>query len=673
MRLRITIAVLGALCVLAPAASGASYTKPVQLKGAAGGEPSIVTNPLGDAFVSGPQGIPAGANGTEGVGFWASHDDGSTFGSAQIIGSNTGGGDSDLLWSKGALYVADLEASTAQICKSTDRGATFSGIGPIPDPNHCTTTNGGQAGPSDDREWLTAAPDGTLYLTYHEFVSAQPVAFRSDNAGDDVFSHPCGSLVTDPTIESNVPTDITGGTLVAKPVTDSHGNLYVLFSTSTQQQNVMAQSQGQPSGTFSQLYLAVSHDKCQSFTDYTVFDGEKQDGENSVQFGDIFNDLAIDGADNLYVVGAGYIGHTQFAKTTNVYLFHSSDLGQHWSAPTQVGSSDAAHMLPAAAGGPQAGQLSIGYFRTVNGVTDPNNTTGKWTYSTAQSADANSDTPSFDYSDVDPGVIYHNGDVCNAGILCGSVPGGPSDRSLLDFTSAAIDSQGCPLYTFAGNPTGSPGNNDGTNTFNYVTRQTSSCFSASSAATGTSGGSGSGGAGGGGSGASLGGKGGPRCPKPSGRLSGRHLGPLTLGETRTHARLSMPHFAVTQNGFDNFCLRHSWGIRVGYPSLKLLHTLKRSMAANVRSRIIIALTASRFYALDGVRPTALAAAAIRRLHAHRPAFHVGRNYWYLVPGRTAYGVLKVRSGRVQEVGVVSKAVTNGTAAQRRLFHSMNAL
>jgi hypothetical protein len=321
VRLGMTVGVLAVMGALVPAASATTFSSPLKLTGAAGGEPSIVTDPLGDVFVSGPQGIPSGANGTAGVGFWASHNDGSSFGPAKLIGSDTGGGDSDLLFSKGALYVADLEASTAQICKSTDRGNTFNGIGPTPDPNHCTTTNGGQAGPSDDREWLTAAPDGTLYLTYHEFVSAQPVAFRSDNAGGDTFSNACGSLVTDPTIEANVPTDVTGGTLVAKPVTDSKGNLYVLFSTSTQHENALAAAQGAPSGTFSQLYLAVSHDKCKSFTDYTVYDGEKQNGENTVQFGNIFNDLAIDGADNLYVVGAGYIGQTPFAKTANVYMF----------------------------------------------------------------------------------------------------------------------------------------------------------------------------------------------------------------------------------------------------------------------------------------------------------------------------------------------------------------
>lgn len=245
-----------------------------------------------------------------------------------------------------------------------------------------------------------------------------------------------------------------------------------------------------------------------------MFDGEKQNGENTVQFGDIFNDLAIDGADNLYVVGAGYIGPTPFAKTTNVFLFHSTDHGQHWSAPSQVSGSDSAHMLPAAGGGPQAGQLSIGYFKTVNGITDPNNTTGKWTYSIAQSTNADASSPSFAFSDVNPGFVHHNGDICNAGILCGSTPNGPSDRSLLDFTSAAIDAQGCPLYTFAGQSDRLARQEHRGDQSNHVTRQTSGCFGTGTAGSGSGSGSGSARAA---NGSLPGAKGGPNCPKPAGR------------------------------------------------------------------------------------------------------------------------------------------------------------
>src|SRR5205823_6167485 len=136
-------------------------------------------------------------------------------------------------------------------------------------------------------------------------------------------------------IESNVPTDITGGTLVARPVTDAAGNLYVLFATTTQQENFAAFGAGQASGTFSQLYLAISHDHCQTFTDYTVFDGSKH-GTNTVQFGDIFNDLAIDGGGNLYAVGVGFVGDMPFDTSANVYLLRSSDHGQKWQGPTRI-------------------------------------------------------------------------------------------------------------------------------------------------------------------------------------------------------------------------------------------------------------------------------------------------------------------------------------------------
>jgi uncharacterized membrane protein YgcG len=495
---------------LASSAGAVSFTTPVQLMGTdgtsatgpSGGEPSIAADPLGHVYVDGPQGIPSGLNGQPGIGFWSSSNDGTSFSPGKYIGSYLGGGDSDVIVAgspqPNSVFVSDLEAAATEICLSTDFGSTFNSIGPIPDPGKCSQVGPGQAGPSNDRQWLTYDPTSKdMYLTYHEFVSAQPVVFRSDNGGGDQFTGgPCGPIITDPNIEANVPTDITGGTLVARPVVDSKGNLYILFATTTQQQNAAAVQAGQPSGTFSQLYLAVSKDHCQSFTDSTVYDGTAGGTKtNTVQFGDIFNNLAIDGAGNLYVVGVGYVNTPSSTATT--WMFSSSDHGQTWQKqpmqldPTQASSS--AYMLPAAVAGPQAGQLAVGYFRTTNGVADPNNTKGQWTYSTAESSDANSASPTFTYTDVNPGHIYHTGEICNLGILCGTVPGGPSDRSLLDFTAVALDPSGCPLFTFAGNSPGST-------TSNYVTRQTSDCFSSSgSVASITSSGGASGGSQSGGS------------------------------------------------------------------------------------------------------------------------------------------------------------------------------
>ena len=93
-----SLSAVAALLALAPAAGATKYfTTPVKLAGGpAGGEPSIATDPFGDVFVAGPQGIPSGANGKSGTGFWASRNDGSSFANGQYIGSYLGGGDRDL-------------------------------------------------------------------------------------------------------------------------------------------------------------------------------------------------------------------------------------------------------------------------------------------------------------------------------------------------------------------------------------------------------------------------------------------------------------------------------------------------------------------------------------------------------------------------------------------------
>ena len=482
------VSVAAALLATASIAAAQNFTTPVQLGNPpSGGEPSIATDPQGDVLVTGPQGIPSGIAGHPGTGLWISRNDGTSFGAGRFIGSDIGGGDDDVIYDKGTFYTADLEAVASEVCKSTDRGSSWSAVGPVPDPFGCTQVNAGQVGPSDDRPWLAADPTDAsrIYLVYHEFITAEPIAFRTDNGGTDDFANACGPLVTNPAIEANIPTDITGGTLVARPALGSDGTLYVLFATTTQKENVAAALHGFASGTFSQLYIAVSHDHCQSFTDYTVFDGQSQYGLNDVQFGDIFNDLVVDGAGNLYAVGAGAVGTKQFPTTTNVYVLSSTDHGQHWSAPRMIDNAGAAHMLPAAIGGPKGGQLAIGYFRTTNGVTDPNSMSGKWTYATAESTNATAASPSFTYRDVRPGYVYHNGQICNAGVLCGA-PNQASDRSLLDFTSAALDSHGCPLFTFAGNPTGTPTTNSSTNTDNFVTRQLVGCFATTASSTSTS-------------------------------------------------------------------------------------------------------------------------------------------------------------------------------------------
>jgi hypothetical protein len=162
-----------------------------------------------------------------------------------------------------------------------------------------------------------------------------------------------------------------------------------------------------------------------------------------------------------------------------------------------------------------------------------------------------------------------------------------------------------------------------------------------------------------------------RCPKPTGRLAGLSLGPLRLGWTRAHARRTLRRFGVTANNMDNFCLFAGSGIRVGYPSAKLSRRLSPRQRARIAGRAILALTANPYYALEGARPGMRVAAVSRRLGARRP-FHIGRNDWYVVAGQASHGVLKVRGGIIQEVGIAGLQPTQGRAAQRRLLTSFTA-
>src|SRR4051795_13352886 len=200
-------AVAPALATTSGSTGAPVFTKPIMLKGYAGGEPSLAIDPVhpSDIYVTAPQAIPSVANNAlwstglfsgptpapKGVGFWASHDGGRTFPIAQNIGSSFGGGDSDVeVGSDGRVYVADLEAAGAAICTSTDHGSTLTSGNAVGDGCHNVTTN--QQGPENDRQWLNVGRGQTdaVYLTYHDFAGGFPIMERSDDNGA-TFA-PCG-------------------------------------------------------------------------------------------------------------------------------------------------------------------------------------------------------------------------------------------------------------------------------------------------------------------------------------------------------------------------------------------------------------------------------------------------------------------------------------------------
>lgn len=158
------------------------------------------------------------------------------------------------------------------------------------------------------------------------------------------------------------------------------------------------------------------------------------------------------------------------------------------------------------------------------------------------------------------------------------------------------------------------------------------------------------------------------CPLATGGLSGGTLGPVTLGMTAWPARAAFTQSSARGHRYTEFFCLSPNGIRVGFPSPGLLRTLAPGRRASERDRVVIALTANPFYALGSVRPGARLAGAVRTLHLGQP-FHVGQSFWYLIGGGQARGVLKVRGGIVQEVGVAQRRLTAPTAQDRKFFRS----
>jgi hypothetical protein len=158
------------------------------------------------------------------------------------------------------------------------------------------------------------------------------------------------------------------------------------------------------------------------------------------------------------------------------------------------------------------------------------------------------------------------------------------------------------------------------------------------------------------------------CAEPSGRLAGVTLGPVRLGMTRARVRSRFSRVSLRGRRYmDFFCPRRG-GIRVGYASPVLLHTLSHSQQRRARGRDVLVLTANHHYALRGVRPGTRLATVARRLRAGQ-GFHVGLNWWYLTPNGQSRGVLKVRRGVIEEIGIANSRLTNTRQAARRFFRT----
>ena len=434
------------LCLALPASASAlsfgpanqiPHGDPKQHPYWSGGEPSLAYDPNGDGhvYITAPQYIPTGVDNALGVGpdsdvgiaSWSSADGGMTWPISVLTGAKNGGGDTDVeVLQDHTVLAADLEAAATDICTSKDFGKTFQ------DCDGGISKN--QQGPENDREWITRGDKpGVVYLTYHDFAGGFPIIERSDDSGQSF--QPCGTII-DPNGPAATNYTPSGGTLVSKPLVGKDGTVYVEFA----EPDATSDPTNAP---LDHMYMAVAKGGCNGgtvFTDNLIYENPDADVAN------IFQADGIDGGGNLYVLIGGHLTKAD-ADRANAYLFTSADGGKTWKHSQVNPSGLGANVLPAVAGGKAKGEAVLGWFGSTS--KDPNDTKAQWKYYAATTYDGGQ---TFAETTVTPDVI-HYGDICTQGVLCGLIPGQPSNRNLADFSSAATDPKtGCTALAIPGDP-----------------------------------------------------------------------------------------------------------------------------------------------------------------------------------------------------------------------------
>src|SRR5213594_385971 len=298
------------------------------------------------------------------------------------------------------VYVASLQSNppllNIYVSTSTDAGASWS-INP---------TSASVAG--DDREWIAADGANKVCISYHAITLTNDIVVDcSYNAGLVFTQH---TSAFDPAhIAFLAGFNNIIGNLAIDP---SNHVIYQVFSS-------IANSDELASCTIAchvhTVWIAVSIDGGNTFTDYTVYNNPN----TSVDYGHQFINVSVDTAGNVYAV---------YSDNHNIFYSFSKTRGQTWTGPFQInkGQSKTAIFPWSSAG--SDGALDVVWYGTnyFDGVNPPDNypMTAAWKVYFSQNLIAT--TPGSSWSQVAASGIIHYGGVCESGVTC------TGNRDLLD-------------------------------------------------------------------------------------------------------------------------------------------------------------------------------------------------------------------------------------------------
>jgi hypothetical protein len=331
--------------------------------------------------------------------------------------SAAGGGDSDIATDdQGFAYFADLEGLAEIGCGvSNDNGNTWL------ENNDCVPT-----APLDDRQWLavdngdtSGTVDNTVFLAFNDVALGSLIYSTpgSTGSGDLMGGVIYQNSSADPI--NPVQTGAPCGQLRFDPA-----NRYLYY----------------PCANGDHIQITRGHVNVgqRNAITYTNVQTPASPGG---QVGDIFPNLAIDKAGNIYAVWIDEIDH-------NVYYAFSTNQGTSWSSVRQINGNDAnSNVFPWAVAG-NTGKLAVVWYGNSSHLDSDNMPSWynnrqaaaqfKWFGYASLVTGANTAFPSYAQTKFTEKPM-HYGQICNGGLGCTTSMG---DRTMADFFAVALDLDG---------------------------------------------------------------------------------------------------------------------------------------------------------------------------------------------------------------------------------------
>ena len=467
--------------------------------GAYGGEPSIVSDNLGQLYDTTPSGGTITYTSTNKGASWS-----------QVTTADPNSGDDCLATDQAnSVYLCNLAGSEgvaplqADVWKSVDHGKTWThGAGALP---QCATSCSAFG---VDRDWLAASiPTGgttssaEVVLMYHDFYGPSQIWVNISHDGGATFGAPqevltspavtpgavAGTLVAQSYTFCNT---VPAGVGIAPPGTPHAGRIYVAWIAADLAQNAtgcnvsMLQS-------FHTAWISYSDDGGATWRPQQAWDaGFGHDMSTPfVAFtldrqGNPYFAAAVNANSNPATCSAESTAGTVQSDSSceyDMYVLWSSDGGATWDGGGGLIPGSAArayrvnrasetgtHFFPAIAAG-DPGKVDVAYLRTTGilptdsfGKADPGGcagpgpangnpttypTTCQWNLYAGQSLNLSAGTTGATWAITQITTTpMHIGDICNLGIFCVDPN---SNRHLLDFIMETVDPSGCAHIAYA--------------------------------------------------------------------------------------------------------------------------------------------------------------------------------------------------------------------------------